>query len=78
MAETAVFTFVVYTICFIAILLSSPVFTWTTVADCVAYVGAYGGPLRALAQASILPVRQRAFSTSCRRILTRFCQPSTC
>ncbi len=53
-ATIAVFTFVVYTICFIAILLSSPVFTWTTVADYVAYVEAYGGPLRALAQASML------------------------
>jgi hypothetical protein len=50
----ALVTFVVYTICFVAILLSAPLFTWTDVADYIAYVEAHGGLLRALAQASML------------------------
>lgn len=41
-AITAFLTFVVYTICFIAIFLTSPLFTWTTLADYVAYIGEYG------------------------------------
>lgn len=53
-ATTAFLTFVIYTICFVGILLSSPLFTWTTLADYVAYVEAYGGPLRPLAQFSML------------------------
>jgi len=53
-AVTAVFTFVIYTVCFAAILLSSPVFTWTTLTDYLAYVEAYDSPLRPLAQASML------------------------
>ena len=53
-AVTAFLTFVIYTICFVAILLSSPLFTWTTLADYVAYVEAYGGVLRPLAQFSML------------------------
>jgi hypothetical protein len=53
-AVTTVLTFVIYTICFIAILLSSPLFTWTGVADYVAYVEAYGGSFRPLAQASMI------------------------
>jgi hypothetical protein len=49
-AVTAFLTFIIYTICFTAILLSSPVFTWTNLADYVAYNSAYGGPFRSLAQ----------------------------
>jgi hypothetical protein len=53
-AVTAFLTFVVYTICFFAILLSSPLFTWTSLTDYVAYVGQYGGPFRPLAQFAML------------------------
>jgi hypothetical protein len=53
-AITAFLTFVVYTICFIAILLSSSLFTWTTLADYVAYVEEYGGLFRFLAQFAML------------------------
>ena len=53
-AIAASLTFVIYTICFVGILLSSPLFTWTTLADYVAYAEAYGGPLRPLAQFSML------------------------
>jgi len=53
-AVTAFLTFVIYTVCFVAILRSSPLFTWTTLADYVAYVEAYGGVLRPLAQFSML------------------------
>jgi len=53
-AVTAFLTFVIYTICFTAILLSSPLFTWTTLADYIAYVGEYGGPFRPVAQFAML------------------------
>jgi len=53
-AITAFLTFVVYTICFTAILLSAPLFTWTTLADYIAYVGEHGGLFRSLAQFAML------------------------
>jgi hypothetical protein len=53
-AATAFLTFVIYTVCFVAILLSSPLFSWTTIADYVAYAEAYGESLRSVAQFSML------------------------
>jgi len=53
-AMITVLTFVTYTICFVAILLSAPLFTWTDAADYVAYAEAYGGLFRPLAQATML------------------------
>ena len=53
-AIVSVATFVLYTICFAAILLSSPLFTWTNLEDYLAYVEAYGGPFQPLAQFSML------------------------
>ena len=43
-------TFVGYTICFAAILSTSPVFAWTSLADYLAYDAIYGGPFRTAAQ----------------------------
>jgi len=53
-ALTGLITFITYTVCFIAILMSAPPFTWTGTADYVAYVDAYGGAFRILAQAAML------------------------
>lgn len=53
-AVTAFLTFVVYTICFAAILSTAPIFTWTTLDDYLAYFQAYGGPFQPLAQLAML------------------------
>jgi len=53
-ASTAALTFILYTICFTAILLSSPLFTWTNLTDYVTYIEMYGGPFRPLAQFTML------------------------
>jgi hypothetical protein len=53
-AVAAALTFVVYTISFIAILVSSPLFTWTNLADYIAYADEYGGFFRPLAQLAML------------------------
>ena len=53
-AVTASLTFVLYTICFVAILRTSPVFMWTTLADYLAYTEAYGGPFQPLAQGAMI------------------------
>jgi len=50
----AALTFVSYTICFAAILATSPIFTWTSLADYLAYDESYGGPFRAAAQVSMI------------------------
>lgn len=47
-------TFVSYTACFAAILATSPIFTWTSLADYLAYDEAFGGPYRAAAQVSMI------------------------
>lgn len=38
--------FVLYTVCFVAILMSPPIFVWTTLADYVAYTAAHGSFFR--------------------------------
>jgi hypothetical protein len=53
-AVTAFLTFITYTVCFIGILLSGPVFMWTSLADYVAYVEQYGGPFQPLAKFAML------------------------
>ena len=53
-AVTAFLTFVVYVVCFVAILSSSPVFTWTTLDNYLAYDETYGGPFQPLAQLAML------------------------
>ena len=53
-AVIAALSFVIYTICFVVILSTSPLFAWTTLADYVAYAEAYGGPFQPLAQLAML------------------------
>ena len=50
----AALTFVSYTVCFAAILATSPIFTWTSLADYLAHDTAYGGPFRPAAQVSMI------------------------
>lgn len=53
-AATAFLTFVVYTLCFTAILLSGPPLMWTSLADYLAYVDRYGGLFQPLAKFAML------------------------
>jgi uncharacterized Tic20 family protein len=53
-AVTAFLTFIVYTICFIGILLSGPLLMWTSLGDYLAYVERYGGPFQPLAKSALL------------------------
>lgn len=53
-AVTAFLTFVIYTVCFVAILSTSPIFTWTGLDDYLAYFEAYGGIFQPLAQFAML------------------------
>jgi len=47
-------TFIVYVVCFTAILLSGPPLMWTTLADYLTYMDRYGGPFQPLAKFAML------------------------
>ena len=47
-------TFVVWTICFVAIFKVNPIFKWTTLADYIIYTGTYNQSFKYLAQAAML------------------------
>ena len=47
-------TFVVFTVCFVAILITSPLYTWTNVQDYVSYVNHYGQFFQELARLMML------------------------
>jgi len=53
-AVVAFATFIVYVVCFTAILLSGPPLMWTTLADYLAYVERYGGSFQPLAKGAML------------------------
>jgi len=53
-AVVAALTFVSYTVCFVAIVAASPIFTWTSLADYLAYDSAFGGPFKPAAQISMI------------------------
>lgn len=53
-AAIAALTFVVYTVCFVGIALTSPLFMWTSLEDYLAYAEAHGGPFQPAAQTAML------------------------
>jgi hypothetical protein len=53
-AVGCVVTFIFYTVCFVAILMNAPIFTWTNFQDYVAYTNAYNQTWKYIAQTDML------------------------